>query len=37
VTVARLLPVCDLLYPESSAWVDRIKEPARATDPAGAA
>ncbi len=26
-TIARLLAVCDLLYPESSAWTDRIVRP----------
>lgn len=25
--LARLLAICDLLYPESAAWVDRIKLP----------
>lgn len=41
--VARLLAICDLLYPESIAWVDRIKLPkqadakARKPDPAGVA
>ncbi|CAN5792555.1 hypothetical protein BH24CHL6_BH24CHL6_13720 [soil metagenome] len=41
--VARLLAICDLLYPESAAWVDRIKLPkqadARASrpEPAGVA
>jgi len=27
-TVARLVAICDLLYDESRAWVDRIKPPA---------
>lgn len=33
-TIARLLAVCDLLYPESAAWVDRIAkvEPRDALD-----
>ena len=26
-TLARLLAVCDLLYPDSARWVDRIKRP----------
>lgn len=39
--VARLLAVCDLLYAESVAWVDRIKlpgpKPVAEPDPAGLA
>jgi hypothetical protein len=39
--IARLLAICDLLYPESVSWVDRIKLPtqpgvgARSPEPAG--
>jgi hypothetical protein len=33
--VARLLAVCDLLYEESSAWVDRIGRPTSGAGPAG--
>jgi hypothetical protein len=36
--IARLLAICDLLYAESAAWVDRIKlpRPAAASEPDGA-
>ena len=32
--VARLLAICDLLYADSAAWVDRIKTPDAETKPA---
>ena len=31
--IARLLAICDLLYAESAAWVDRIKTPKGAGEP----
>jgi hypothetical protein len=33
--VARLLAVCDLLYPDSAAWVDRVGGPKESAGPAG--
>jgi hypothetical protein len=34
-TIARLLAACDLLYPESAAWVDRIGKQAAGAGEAG--
>lgn len=34
-TVARLLAVCDLLYADSAAWVDRLGKPTTDAGPAG--
>jgi hypothetical protein len=34
-TIARLLAVCDLLYPETAAWAERIARPDAGAGPAG--
>lgn len=34
-TIARLLATCDLLYPESAKWVDRIAKPEAAAGEGG--
>jgi hypothetical protein len=34
-TIARLLATCDLLYPESAKWVDRIAKPEAGGNDAG--